>query len=225
MRYSDFETAFSAPRLNKYLYACKGNRRKALCLYRYNLKMSQQFYGLISVFEITLRNAINRHFAMRFSDTDWIVTQANGGFLNKYRDAVNLEKTKLSRAGHYNSDRLLTALSFGVWSYLFSRNCFRKSGKTLLRIFPNKPHGLNQREVYKDLDDIRMFRNRIAHHEQICFDYGNINLDEARRIAQTIHAYLCYLGYEPHEILHGVETPNKMFEKIEAIVATLPHDG
>jgi hypothetical protein len=221
MKYSDFETAFSAPRLNKYLCACKGNRRKAICLYRYNLKMSQQFYGLISVFEITLRNAINRHFTTQFSDSNWIVTQANSGFLNKYRDAVNLEKAKLSRAGHYNNDRLLTALSFGVWSYLFSRNCFRKSGKTLLRIFPNKPHGLNQREVYKDLDDIRIFRNRIAHHEQICFDYGNINLDEAKRIAHMIREYLYYLGYEPRDILYGVETPIKMFDKIESTCSNL----
>jgi hypothetical protein len=218
MKYSDFEIAFSAPRLNKYLYACKGNRRKALCFYRYNLKMSQQFYGLISVFEITLRNAIDRHFSAQFSDPDWIVTQANVGFLSKYREAVNIEKAKLSRAGHYNNNRLLTTLSFGIWSYLFSRNCFRKSGKTLLRIFPNRPHGLNQRTVYKDLDDIRMFRNRIAHHEQICFNYGNVDLGEAKRIARIIGEYLSYLGYEPSKILYGVETPSKMIEKIETIV-------
>jgi hypothetical protein len=221
MRYSDFEIAFSAPRLNKYLHACKGDRRKAICLYRYNLKISQQFYGLISVFEITLRNAINRHFTIQLSDPDWIVLQANSGFLGKYRDVVNIEKGKLSRAGHYNNNRLLTTLSFGVWSYLFSRNCFRKSGKTLLRIFPNKPHGLNQKGVYKDLDDIRIFRNRIAHHEQICFDYENINLNEAKRIARTIRSYLSYLGYEPREMLHGVETPDRMFEKIEAIAKAL----
>jgi hypothetical protein len=179
--------------------------------------MSQQFYALISVFEITLRNAINRHFSVQLSDTDWIVTQANGGFLNKYRDTVNVENAKLARAGHYNSDRLLTALSFGVWSYLFSRKCFRESGKTLLRIFPSRPHGLNQKAVYKSLDDIRIFRNRIAHHEQICFDHDTIDLEETKRISRAIREYLYYLGYEPQEILYGVETPDRMFEKVEAL--------
>jgi hypothetical protein len=66
-----------------------------------------------------------------------------------------------------------------------------------------------------------MFCSRIVHHEQICFDYNNVNLDEAKRIAQTIRTYLHYLGHEPREILYDVETPDKMFEKIETIPSTL----
>ena len=58
MKYTDFEYAFSAARLNKYRKACNGNHNKALTLYRHNVKLCQKFYGVLNVFEIVLRNAM-----------------------------------------------------------------------------------------------------------------------------------------------------------------------
>lgn len=43
MKFSEFENALSAPRLGRYLRACSGNTKKALTLYRYNIKLGQSF--------------------------------------------------------------------------------------------------------------------------------------------------------------------------------------
>lgn len=47
---------------------------------------------------------------------------------------------------------------------------YRVGGKTLLQIFTNKVYGLKQSDIYRELTTIHEFRNRIAHHEPICFN-------------------------------------------------------
>ena len=85
MKYPEYESAFSAARLNKYVIACGGNTTKALILYRHNVKLCQKFYGMLNVFEVTLRNAINEHYKSYFKDPDWIRTQlATGRMLSQH---------------------------------------------------------------------------------------------------------------------------------------------
>ena len=62
MKFSEFEAIMSTQRINRYVQACKGNTRKAMILYRLNLKLSQEIFTIISCFEVALRNAINQHF-------------------------------------------------------------------------------------------------------------------------------------------------------------------
>lgn len=84
MKYKEYEKAFSAARLNKYLHACDGNTDKALQLYRLNIKLCQKLYGVLNVFEIVLRNAIHEHYKIFLSDSDWIKTQlSDGGMLSR----------------------------------------------------------------------------------------------------------------------------------------------
>jgi hypothetical protein len=222
MKYLEFETVFSRPRLGKYLTACKGDKQKALRLYRQNVRLCQKFYGSLGILEIALRNAINVHYLNQLKDTDWLINQAKNGFLKKYRDLITREQTNLINRGVYTNDRLLSTLTFGVWTYMFSRKCYKNSGKTLLRVFPNKAHGLSQSTIYRELDEIRIFRNRIAHHESLCFDKnGNIDISNAERIIDLIKDYLYYLGYSPKEILYGVELPTATIGKIKELKSTI----
>ena len=86
MKYEEYEIALSVPRIGKYRLACKGDKNKALILYRYNIKLCQKFYGVLGVLEVVLRNAVNEHFKMKLQDNDWLITQAEGGFLVNYQD-------------------------------------------------------------------------------------------------------------------------------------------
>ena len=79
MKYSEYEKAFSPARLNKYLVACGGNTAKALTLYRHNVKLCQKFYGILNIFEVVLRNAINAHYQSVFNDTEWVENQMQPG--------------------------------------------------------------------------------------------------------------------------------------------------
>ena len=42
MKYKDFENIISPERMRKYNVACGGNTSKAMTLYRYNLRLSQE---------------------------------------------------------------------------------------------------------------------------------------------------------------------------------------
>ena len=218
MNFSEFDKAISLPRLGKYLRASKGNKNLALRLYRYNIKLCQRFYGILSIFEVVFRNAINDHMKKQLSDPNWLATQGKKGFLSKYRNTITIEHKKLIKSKKYSNDRLLSTMSFGVWTYLFTRRCYNNSGKTLLRIFQAKPFGLNQNHIYNELNEIRIFRNRIAHHEPLCFDSnGNIDLTQSEKIQGLVLDYLSYLGYEPNKILYGIERPNSVLEKINRL--------
>jgi len=221
MKYEEYETALSKPRIGKYRLACRGDKNKALILYRYNIKLCQKFHGLLGVLEVVLRNAVNVHFKTQLNDNNWLVTQAQTGFLVNYQDIILKELNKLSNR-NYSHDKLVASLSLGAWTFLFSRNCYKNSGKTLLRIFPNKTHGLNQRFIYADLDKIRTFHNRIAHHEPLCFDsIGMINVDYVKDVFSLIIKYIDFLGYHSNELLYGVENPSKTIDRIEKLSKTL----
>jgi hypothetical protein len=222
MKYEEYEIGLSKPRIGKYRQACKGDKNKALILYRYNIKLCQKFYGVLGVFEVVLRNAVNEHFKEKLHNNDWLITQAQNGFLINYQETIFKERNKLMNNQKYTPDKLVASLSLGVWTFMFSRNCYKNSGKTLLQIFPNKTHGLNQRNIYVELDKIRAFRNRIAHHESLCFDNtGTINVVYVKDIFSLILKYIIFLGYNTNELLYGVENPLQTIIKIDELSKTI----
>ena len=222
MKYEKYEKALSVPRIGKYKIACNGDKNKALILYRYNIKLCQKFYGILGVLEVVLRNAINDHYKAYLKDNEWLITQSQSGFLTNYQDAILNESNKLIQNHKYTHDKLVASLSLGVWTFLFSRNCYKNSGKTLLQIFPNKRHGLNRKDIYVDLDKIRVFRNRIAHHEPLCFDsLGAINVAHVKDIYALVIKYVEFLGYCPNKLLYGVETPLSTIGKIDELAKTI----
>ncbi len=218
----DFKTSqklYSVPRMRKYQNACAGDKRKTMQLYRYNLRLCQRFYGALNLFEVMLRNAINEHYAAQFSDPDWIVNQADAGKLLEFnKDEIRQTEAGYRRRGIYNNDKMVASLTMGFWTKLFSKKRYKRGGKTLLQIFPNKRKGKNQADVYKDLTHIREFRNRIAHHEPICFDgSGNISTAFARRHYQLICEYIDFMGQQSYDVIKCAEMPDEVLNKIDGI--------
>ena len=219
MKYDECLRVLSPARLNKYAQACGNDRAKTLRLYQYNIKLSQRFYGVIGMFEIMLRNAINIHYQGYFHDTNWIINQARVGGLLEH-DAADIQKPQKSYTamGVYNNDKMVASFTFGFWTYLFTKRNYRVGGKTLLKIFPNKAHGLKQSDIYKDLTAIREFRNRIAHHEPICFNAARaIDTTYARRHYNLIRTYIGYMGFDPDSVLRAVEKPDSILNVIDSI--------
>ncbi len=218
----DFKTSqklYSAARMGKYVRACGGDKGKTMQLYRYNLRLCQRFYGALNLFEVMLRNAINEHYATHFADPDWIVNQADTGKLLSYNQ-IEIRQTEAGyrRRGIYNNDKMVASLTMGFWTKLFSKKRYKRGGKTLLRIFPNKRKGKNQADIYRDLTHIREFRNRIAHHEPVCFDgVGGISTTFARQHYQLICEYIGYMGQQPNNVLSWSERPDEILNKIDGI--------
>lgn len=116
MIYTEFEKIISTARMNRYLTACNGNTKKAMTLYRLNLRLSQELFTVISCFEIALRNRINNHCSLIFGN-DWLKTSIIQGsvFDNK---ASRLTSITISDAikklnNPYNHNKLVAELGFG----------------------------------------------------------------------------------------------------------------
>ena len=222
MEYKDYEKAFSQARLNKYLKACGRDTVAAMSLYRHNVKLCQKFYGVLNIFEVVLRNAIDEHFKSYFIDQDWIKNQLHpGGMLETHPQKAVVEKTiqDLVLKGRYTNDRLVSSVSFGFWTYLFTKKPFAAGGQSLLQIFPAKTHGLGQRSVYNELQVIKNFRNRIAHYEAICFDEtGAINTKPAKDNYSLVVKYVQFLGYSESHLYFGLDVlPDKILYKIDSM--------
>ena len=103
MIYSDFEAIMTPARMSRYLAACGGNTKKTMTLYRLNLRLSQELVTVISCYEITLRNAIDRHCQSNLG-ANWLRdgVQAGGIFTNSgcalTRSNINDAITKLNQS-------------------------------------------------------------------------------------------------------------------------------
>ena len=223
MKYVDLVSLLSEARMSKYNRVTHGDKVRTVQLYHHNLKLSQRLFGVIGMFEVALRNAIYNHYRNSFNDTEWITEQAAPGKLLEHEaDEVLRVKNDFIRKGVYSADKMVASFSFGFWTYLFTRRNYKVGGKTLLQIFPNRCKGLKQTDVYNDLTQIREFRNRIAHHEPICFDANHLlSTAYAYHLYTLIRTYLEYMGYDADKVLKIVEKPDGVLRDIERLAEEL----
>ncbi|MBN9379935.1 MAG: hypothetical protein J0H74_04180 [Chitinophagaceae bacterium] len=223
MRYGEFEVLISPQRLNRYKSACTNNTRKTLSLYRANIRMSQAFLAVLGIFEVVLRNKIDLHYKAQFSvSPDWLLASTlPKGFLtrNGCQNSVNkISRTYADLGPNYTHDKLLSELSFGFWKFMFAGRQFQAGGSTLLAIFPSLPARRNQSFIYHKLDRINSIRNRVAHHEPICFGIGNtIGTAYARSHFQEIIDIITYMGINSQQLFYGIDGVIKEADFIDGI--------
>lgn len=231
MKFSEFEKIISPKRMRKYVIACGGNTRKAMTLYRLNLRLSQEIFTVISCFEVALRNAIDRELTNHWGD-NWLrdFIHPNGIFYNNNRverSRRNIDKSyrDLMHSGLYSHSKLLAEMEFGFWKYMFSNLQYRLSGRLLLRAFINKPRSTPQYNydntyIFKELDYINNLRNRIAHHEPVCFD-ANDNIDTfyvMSRYNKMIKLF-SWLGIDSKDLLYGLDHVKQVCAEIDLFKA------
>ncbi len=185
MKFRDFEQVISEARLSRYMNACNGNTKKAMVLYRYNLKLSQELFSIISLFEIALRNKIDEHYKEMLG-VNWLENSIkNEGMFNgkKYFKTKTIIQNAIRSIGpNITHDRIVAEMDFGFWRFLFVKSHFNVAGKTLLQIFSKRPQStrqfkFNQKYFFNELKRVNDLRNRIAHHEAICFQLGTHQID------------------------------------------------
>jgi hypothetical protein len=214
-------------RISRYQSACSGNSKKAMTLYRKNLQLSQELFTVISCFEIALRNAIDQHLLHKLGN-DWLRNGASaGGIFDKHncrltRDNINDAVRKLNYI--YNHNKLVAELGFGFWRYMFAPNQFAATGKTLLQVFPDKPISTaaiqyNQTFVFNQLAQINNLRNRIAHHEPICFVAGQPlkGTTYARHHYGLILQLFHWMRIDEGKLLYGIDHINSVCNQIDAL--------
>ena len=97
MKYSEFESIISPERMRKYNVACGGNTAKAMTLYRYNLRLSQEMFVVVSCFEIALRNRIDQIMRSQWGN-DWLRDSIQPGGMLYSDKRVEPTKKKIEKA-------------------------------------------------------------------------------------------------------------------------------
>ena len=227
MKYSEFERIMSAARMSRYVRACGGNTKKAMTLYRLNLRLSQELFTIISCFEVAFRNVIDSHYTHQFGP-DWLRDAISPGGIfdtSTCRRTANVIRTGNSRIGaHYTHAKLVAEMDFGLWRYLFAQPQFLAGGQTLLRIFPARPSSTptiqyNHTYVFNELAKINDIRNRIAHHEPICFQATHPHIDSipVRQHYVLILQLFQWLAIDEHALLYGLDHITEVCHKLDTL--------
>lgn len=165
-------SVYSSPRLAPYLRRSGGDPTRAVNLYHWNIMVSAAFYGPLHTFELALRNSVHHHLSRHYGqDTWWDVAPLDG-------DGRRLVRQAQSRCRRSSTaDDIVTELSLGFWTSLVARGYDRTLWVPVLhRAFPG--YGGSRRVLQDQLYSLRLFRNRIMHHEPI--HHRHLEADHAK---------------------------------------------
>jgi len=226
MRYSDFESIMTSARMNRYLLASGGNTRKAMTLYRKNLQLTQNLFTVISCFEVALRNAVNAQAVPVFGN-DWLRdAAAPGGIFDNNRCRLTCDNINdaIGKLYIYSHHKLVAELGFGFWRYIFAQHQFNATSRIMLRVFPGKPTSTptiqyNNTYIFNQLARLNDLRNRMAHHEPICFlpQHPVKNTTFARQHYHLILQLFQWMQIDEAALLYGLDHINAICDEIDTL--------
>ncbi len=171
------QSAFSTQRMSKYLRYHHDDSAAAIQHYKANIRLAESFYTSLSVFEVVLRNALSAELTAMTGREDWYAEFS----INPRLKNLNVE---IAQAVHHIQergemvypDKVVSELTFGFWVMLLNSQYEMILWKALRRAFPYMPKNLRQRKnVSTPCNVLRKLRNRIFHHEAICWDLDYVN--------------------------------------------------
>jgi len=165
----------SAPRFERYQQRYAGRSDLAVRLYAWNIELTTAFWGPVGCLEVFLRNAV--HDALRHGRRDDWWNEPAVRLLVRERRAIDAAiRTLRDRGDPYPApDRVVAATSLGLWVGLTDAGVPRDplwSYETsiwqprVVHAFPGLGR-VRRKQLHRRLDDVRRFRNRLAHHEPI----------------------------------------------------------
>lgn len=164
----------SAPRLAPYLAACAGDPAQAIRLYTWNVEVSSAFWGVVHAFEVGLRNALHGRMSSRYQRGDWWddPTVKLHHVMVKQRDQAKKDAGKVASKHQRQvvADDVVAALSFGFWGGLLGSGSGFQFETLYWQPFLHAafPQFAGTRsQLHTEVESLRLFRNRIAHHEPI----------------------------------------------------------
>ncbi len=122
VKYEDLAKIISDERLNKYLIACANDKCKAVQLYQLNQELASLILNIVSLFEISLRNAIDKEMTQLLG-SNWMVNAFSYGIFSNDFDTLESALNDLNnKKKTYSNKNLIAGVSFGFWRYMFSNS-------------------------------------------------------------------------------------------------------
>ena len=168
--------AFSSQRLEKYINLYNGDVTKVAAHFKANIALSESLYTSLSVFEVTLRNALSKELERMMGRKDWYSVFPSNPALKSLTSEVTVAIRHISQRGEMVSpDKIIAELTFGFWVTLLNSEYELSLWKSLRLAFPHMPKKDRKRKnVSSPCNALRKLRNRVFHHESICWDLDYI---------------------------------------------------
>lgn len=158
-------------------------------------ELATAYWGPVAWLEVFVRNAV--HDAMRQGRrADWW-NDPSVALLDREQRQLDAALASLGRHGEPDpsADQVVAALSFGFWVGLTDAGIPRHprlSYETSLwqpRLVRGFPYlgSVRRKQLHRRLDDVRRFRNRLAHHEPIRSTPLRLFRDDVIAIAGYVH--------------------------------------
>ena len=179
--------------IKKYISTERFRSYSGIDEYLENLVFSKKAYIPLSILEISLKNSINELLTEKLGE-NWLEDKS---FLtnDSLRKIDEAKKILFKRAEPISKSKIIAELSFGFWVNLFKKPYEMKlRTKDIQKIFtnlpPKKEKMINREVIYKELNHIRNFRNRVFHYEKV------INKNNYNQIFKEIDEVLFYFDKE-----------------------------
>jgi hypothetical protein len=186
------ERRISVDRFAPYRVAAGGNTHGAILLYEKNLELSMAFWGVLSDFEVLVRNAMHDRLTAwsltRYGDVAWYLDHGRV-FSDETSRTIDTARRHATAEGRTETPgRVVAELPLGFWRFLLSGRYERSLWLPCLRhAFPGiQGRGL-RRDVHDVMCDLHVLRNRIAHHKPI----HNRPLERLHEQALTMAGWVC----------------------------------
>ena len=206
-----FEKVFSTKRMERYFRLYPDNEARAILHYRCNLELTEAFYTSLSVFEVTLRNALCRELETMTGREDWYAVFPTTPGLTRLNYYITQASKQISgRHESITPSKIVAELTLGFWVSLLNSEYERLLWKDLRRAFPFMPKKNRQRKnVSAPLNTFRTFRNRVFHNESICW-----NLNRVEEIHQEMTTVLGWINKDVPGWLSQIDRFNTVCDNI-----------
>lgn len=140
-------------------------------------ELSSNFFPVIQMIEVGLRNSINNVAKTHFQDEYWFLTMPIS--TKSQRQVKEAERKAKNECGSdYTSDDIICRLTLGFWVYMLDRDYRDTSSPSHLwspenrdRVFKKPANALGKslslRSLFDNYHKVLKLRNRLFHHEPI----------------------------------------------------------
>lgn len=187
---SFFEKVFSNKRMERYFRLYPDDESRAILHYKSNLELAEAFYTSLSVFEVTLRNALCRELETMTGREDWYATFPTTPGLSRLNHYITQASQQIiGRHEVITPSKIVAELTFGFWVSLLNSEYERLLWKNLRRAFPFMPKKERKRKnISSPLNTFRSFRNRVFHNESVCWNLNRV--EEIHRDMVTVLGWM-----------------------------------
>lgn len=181
----------------------------ALASYLFNIEVCRALYTPLHMFEIVLRNSVDKHLQIFTGEKDWFdnnvipLTPIGVAMIQEAKDTI------LAHNKTVTHDRIISELNLGFWTSLFSKTYSQCSfqGNIIKNCLKGCPKKLRTyTNINLQFENLRQLRNRVAHHERVI--HWNTLKDLHNQLLECIK----WINSETYELTKKIDTFDKVYK-------------